>query len=130
MTTPVYNVINGTDGDDLLSATAQSSTNNTDPWWRHAVIYEIYPQSFQDSDGDGVGDLKGITSRLDYLRNLGIDAIWITPIYPSPGVDNGYDIADYTAIDPKYGSLADFDTLEAEAKKRGITPNMEQFIRS
>lgn len=111
----------------LLSA-GQSSGTDTDAWWRHAVIYEIYPQSFQDSDGDGVGDLKGITSRLDYLKNLGIDAIWITPIYPSPGVDNGYDIADYTAIDPKYGSMADFDTLVAEAKKRGIRVLMDFVI--
>src|SRR6516164_8922691 len=91
---------------------AQSAANQAagshDEWWRHAVIYEVYPQSFQDSDGDGVGDLKGITSRLDYLHDLGIDAIWITPIYPSPGVDNGYDIAEYTEIDPKYGTLQDF----------------------
>jgi alpha-glucosidase len=99
-----------------------------DPWWRHAVIYEIYPQSFQDSDGDGVGDLKGITSRLDYLKDLGIDAIWLTPIYPSPGVDNGYDIADYTAIDPRYGTMEDFDTLVAEAKKRGIRILMDYVI--
>jgi alpha-glucosidase len=112
----------------LLGAAQQSSTNGADAWWQHAVIYEIYPQSFQDSDGDGAGDLKGITSRLDYLKNLGIDAIWITPIYPSPGVDNGYDIADYTAIDPKYGSMADFDTLVAEAKKRGIRVLMDFVI--
>src|SRR5215472_16748460 len=73
------------------------SVENTlrDPWWKHAVIYEIYPRSFQDSDGDGVGDINGITSRLDYLKNLGVDAIWITPMYPSPQVDFGYDIADY-----------------------------------
>lgn len=79
-------------------ASAQESKETVpgvDAWWRHAVIYEIYPQSFQDSNGDGVGDLKGITSRLDYLKELGIDAIWITPIYPSPGIDNGYDISDY-----------------------------------
>ncbi len=109
-------------------ATAQSASQKNDAWWRHAVIYEIYPQSFQDSNGDGVGDLKGITSRLDYLKDLGIDAIWITPIYPSPGVDNGYDIADYTAIDPKYGTMADFDTLVAEARKRGIRVLMDYVI--
>src|SRR5690348_2380214 len=74
--------------------------------WRHAVIYEIYPRSFQDSNGDGVGDIKGITARLDYLHDLGIDAIWITPMYPSPGIDYGYDISDYTAIDPLYGTMA------------------------
>ena len=89
-------------------------------WWRHAVIYELYPRSFQDSNNDGVGDLKGITSRLDYLRDLGIDAIWITPMYPSPGIDYGYDISDYTAIDPLYGTMADFDNLVAEARKRPI----------
>src|SRR5215831_10151097 len=96
-----------------------------DPWWKHAVIYEIYPRSFQDSNGDGVGDISGITSRLDYLHDLGIDAIWITPMYPSPLVDFGYDVADYTAIDPLYGTLADFDHLVAEAKKRGIRVIMD-----
>jgi len=73
-----------------------------DPWWKHAVIYEIYPRSFKDSNGDGIGDINGITSRLDYVRDLGIDAIWISPMYPSPLVDFGYDISDYTAIDPLY----------------------------
>ena len=97
-------------------------------WWRHAVIYELYPRSFQDSNGDGVGDLKGITSRLDYLHDLGIDAIWITPMYPSPGIDYGYDISDYVAIDPLYGSMADFDNLVAEAKKRGIRIIMDYVI--
>ena len=89
-------------------------------WWKHAVIYEIYPRSFQDSNGDGVGDLNGITQRLDYLKDLGVDAVWITPMYPSPQVDFGYDIADYTAIDPQYGTMADFDRLVKEAKARGI----------
>ena len=97
-------------------------------WWRHAVIYEIYPRSFQDSNGDGVGDIKGITARLDYLHDLGIDAIWITPMYPSPGIDYGYDISDYTAIDPLYGSMADFDNLVAEAKKRQIRVIMDYVI--
>lgn len=97
-------------------------------WWRHAVIYEIYPRSFQDSDGDGVGDIKGIASRLGYLEDLGIDAIWITPMYPSPGVDYGYDISDYTAIDPEYGTMADFDALVAEAKKRHIRVIMDFVI--
>ena len=111
---------------------AQSAANQADgshdEWWRHAVIYEVYPQSFQDSDGDGVGDLKGITSRLDYLHDLGIDAIWITPIYPSPGVDNGYDIAEYTEIDRKYGTMIDFENLVAEAKKRDIRVIMDYVI--
>jgi alpha-glucosidase len=93
---------------------------NSPSWWRNAVIYEIYPRSFQDSNGDGIGDLNGITSRLDYLEKLGIDAIWLTPIYPSPQVDFGYDISDYNTIDSQYGTLADFSRLVAEAKKRHI----------
>jgi alpha-glucosidase len=80
-------------------------------WWRRGVIYEIYPRSFQDSDGDGVGDLRGITARLPYLRELGVDAIWLTPIYPSPQRDFGYDITDHCDVDPQYGTLDDFDAL-------------------
>lgn len=89
-------------------------------WWQNAVIYEIYPRSFADTNGDGMGDLNGITKHLDYLQELGVDAIWITPFYPSPQVDFGYDISDYQAIDPQYGTMADFDRLVAEAKKRNI----------
>jgi len=91
-----------------------------DHWWKHAVIYEVYPRSFQDSNGDGIGDLNGIISRLDYLHDLGVDAIWITPLYPSPQVDFGYDISDYLAVDPQFGTFSDFDELIAEAKKRKI----------
>jgi len=90
------------------------------PWWRHAVFYEIYPRSFADSNNDGVGDLNGIASKLDYLRDLGVDAIWITPFFPSPQVDFGYDVSDYEAIDSMYGTMKDFDHLQAEAKKRNI----------
>jgi alpha-glucosidase len=89
-------------------------------WWQKAVVYEIYPRSFADSNNDGTGDLKGITAHLDYLQQLGVDAIWITPCFPSPQVDFGYDVSDYENIDPQYGTLADFDTLVAEGKKRGI----------
>jgi alpha-glucosidase len=103
----------------------QAAQPAEDPWWKHAVIYEIYPRSFQDSSGDGVGDINGITSRLDYLHDLGIGAIWITPMYPSPLVDFGYDVADYTAIDPLYGTMADFEHLMAEAKKRNIRVIMD-----
>ena len=106
---------------------AAANTNN-DPWWKHAVIYEIYPRSFQDSNGDGIGDLNGITQRLDYLQSLGIDAIWLSPIYPSPQVDFGYDISDYENIDPQYGTLADFDKLVAEAKKRDIRIIMDMVM--
>jgi alpha-glucosidase len=90
------------------------------PWWKHAVFYEIYPRSFQDSNGDGIGDLNGITSRLGYLEHLGIGAIWISPMYPSPQVDFGYDISDYENVDPQYGTLADFDRMVGEAKKHNI----------
>ena len=107
------------------AATSQAAQATADPWWKHAVIYEIYPRSFQDSNGDGVGDINGITSRLDYLHKLGIDAIWISPMYPSPLVDFGYDVSDYTAIDPLYGTMADFDRLVAEAKKRDIRVIMD-----
>jgi alpha-glucosidase len=97
-------------------------------WWKNAVIYEIYPRSFQDSNGDGIGDLNGITERLDYLKQLGVNAIWLTPVYPSPQVDFGYDISDYKNIDPQYGTLADFDRLVAEARKRQIRVLMDMVI--
>ncbi len=103
-----------------LRAQSTSAVQQNPNWWKNAVIYEIYPRSFQDSNGDGIGDLNGITSRLDYLQRLGINAIWLTPIYPSPQVDFGYDISDYYSIDPQYGTLADFDRLVAEARKRNI----------
>ncbi len=90
------------------------------PWWQTAIIYQIYPRSFSDSNGDGVGDLSGITSRLDYLPELGVDAIWISPIFKSPMKDFGYDIADYQAIEPLFGSMADFDDLLASAHARGL----------
>jgi alpha-glucosidase len=111
-----------------LSWTLASAATSADPWWKHAVIYEIYPRSFQDSNGDGLGDLNGITQRLDYLQDLGVDAIWIAPIYPSPQVDFGYDISDYENIDPQYGTLADFDRLMAEAKKRNIRILMDAVM--
>ena len=94
--------------------------NHLPHWWQNGVIYQIYPKSFQDTTGSGTGDLRGVTSRLDYLQKLGVDAIWLTPFYVSPQVDNGYDVANYTAIDPSYGTMADFDALVAEAKARGI----------
>jgi alpha-glucosidase len=102
---------------------AQNSTHSagsSDLWWKHAVFYEIYPRSFQDSNDDGVGDLKGIAQRLDYLQRVGIDAIWIAPMYPSPQVDFGYDISNYEAVDPQYGTLADMDHLIAEARQHHI----------
>ena len=106
-----------------LSAMAQSGKTGDaagNEWWQHAVFYEIYPRSFADSNNDGIGDLNGITAKLDYLKDLGIDAIWISPCFPSPQVDFGYDVSDYDNIDPMYGTLGDFDKLASEAKKRGI----------
>ncbi len=107
----------------FFSACAQQQTpvkSETQQWWQDAVFYEIYPRSFADSNNDGVGDLNGIASKLDYLKDLGVDAIWITPCFPSPQVDFGYDVSDYENIDPMYGTLADFDHLAAEAGKRNI----------
>lgn len=98
------------------------------PWWHDAVVYEIYPRSFQDSNGDGIGDLNGITQRLGYLESLGIDAIWIAPCYPSPQVDFGYDISNYEAIDPVYGTLADFDHLLAEAGRHHIRVILDMVL--
>ncbi len=107
---------------------ASATQASAQGWWKNAVIYEIYPRSFQDSNGDGIGDLNGITQRLDYLQELGVDAIWLTPVYPSPQVDFGYDISDYKNIDPQYGTLADFDRLVAEAGKRHIRIVMDMVM--
>jgi hypothetical protein len=89
-------------------------------WWRDGVVYQIYPRSFMDSNGDGVGDLEGIRQRLDHLSWLGVDAIWISPCFPSPMADFGYDVSDYCDIDPRFGTLADFDRLLADAHERGL----------
>ena len=119
-------------GQTLLAQSTSQPESGTSAsmqdWWKNAVIYEIYPRSFQDTNGDGIGDLNGITSRLDYLQGLGVDAIWLTPVYPSPDVDFGYDISDYKNIDPQYGTLADFDRLVAEAAKRHIRVIMDMVM--
>ena len=101
---------------------------NPQPWWKNAVIYQIYPRSFQDSNGDGIGDLAGIIQRLGYLESLGIDAIWLSPVYRSPQDDNGYDISDYCDIDPMFGTLADMDNLITEAKKHHIRIIMDLVL--
>jgi oligo-1,6-glucosidase len=108
-----------------VTATADKTGNK---WWKEAVIYQLYPRSFQDSDGDGVGDLKGITQRLDYLQSLGIDAIWLNPICASPNDDNGYDISDYKAIMKEMGTMADFDEMLAGMKKRNIKLIMDLVV--
>ena len=97
-------------------------------WWKGKVAYQIYPKSFNDSNGDGIGDLKGITAKLDYLQSLGIDILWLSPVYKSPFVDQGYDIADYYAIDPQFGTMEDMEELIAEAKKRGISIIMDLVV--
>jgi oligo-1,6-glucosidase len=90
---------------------AGNSANNDRKWWKEAVVYQVYPRSFKDSNGDGVGDLKGIISKLDYLHSLGVDVIWLNPIYGSPNDDNGYDISDYRSIMKEFGTMQDFDDL-------------------
>ncbi|WP_369828401.1 alpha-glucosidase [Cryobacterium sp. M25] len=97
-------------------------------WWTSAVVYQVYPRSFADSDGDGIGDLGGIRSKLDYLAELGVDAVWLSPVYPSPQHDNGYDISDYQDIEPVFGSLAEFDLLLVEAHERGIKIVMDLVV--
>lgn len=106
---------------------AEKKTDST-KWWQTAVVYQIYPRSFQDSNGDGVGDLKGIMERLDYLQRLGIQAIWLSPVYASPQDDNGYDISDYQAIDPMFGTMEDMEELIREAKKRDIRIVMDLVL--
>ncbi|HJA34266.1 MAG TPA: alpha-glucosidase [Candidatus Mediterraneibacter merdigallinarum] len=101
---------------------------NTNKWWKNAVVYQIYPKSFQDSNGDGYGDIRGIISRLDYLKDLGIDAVWISPMYCSPQDDNGYDISDYQDIDPMFGTMDDMEELIREAGKRGIKIIMDLVL--
>jgi alpha-glucosidase len=102
------------------AADAAGPAGKRSPWWANATIYEIYPRSFQDSNGDGIGDLRGVEQRLDYLKELGVDAIWLTPFFPSPNADFGYDVADYTGVAPEYGTMADWDSLVRAARKRGI----------
>ena len=97
-------------------------------WWKEVVVYQIYPKSFQDTDGDGVGDIPGIISRLDYLQWLGVDVLWISPVYCSPMADNGYDISDYYHIDPTFGMDEDMDRLIEEAGKRGMKILMDLVV--
>src|SRR5690606_14702592 len=97
---------------DLAPEQKGAPVSDPAPWWRQAVVYQIYPRSFADSNGDGIGDLPGITSRIGYLRELGVDAVWLSPFYPSALADGGYDVDDHRDVDPKIGTLAQFDRSE------------------
>ena len=111
-----------------MNSPVESTPSRPDQWWRSAVVYQIYPRSFQDSNGDGIGDLRGIIDRLDYLAELGVDVLWLSPVYRSPQVDNGYDISEYRDIDPLFGTLADLDELLAQAHRRGIKLVMDLVV--
>ena len=97
-------------------------------WWQKEIVYQIYPKSFCDSNGDGIGDLPGILQKLPYLKDLGVTLLWLCPIYKSPMADNGYDVADYTALAPEFGSMQDLETLIAQAKRMGIGILMDLVI--
>lgn len=97
-------------------------------WWKEGVVYQIYPRSFKDSNGDGIGDLRGIIEKLDYLKELGIDIVWLSPVYKSPNDDNGYDISDYQAIMDEFGTLADWEELLSEMHKRGLRLVMDLVV--
>ena len=113
-------------------ASDSTSTNDTSglnrKWWKEAVVYQIYPRSFKDDNGDGVGDLKGIISKLDYIKSLGIDVIWLNPIYSSPNGDNGYDISDYQNIMQQFGTMNDFDALLKGMHERGLKLVMDLVV--
>ncbi|MCT4380732.1 alpha-amylase family glycosyl hydrolase, partial [Leuconostoc pseudomesenteroides] len=100
----------------------------TEKWWQKAVVYQVYPKSFQDSNHDGIGDIRGIIQRLDYIKQLGVDVIWLNPIYKSPDIDGGYDISDYQDINPTFGSMADFDELLSKAHAMGLKIIMDLVV--
>lgn len=112
----------------MTKPVAKSTRSNSADWWRGAVIYQVYPRSFQDTDGDGIGDIKGIIERLPYIASLGVDAIWLSPFFTSPQADMGYDVSDYCNVDPMFGTLADFDAMMKEAKRLGLKVIIDQVI--
>jgi oligo-1,6-glucosidase len=112
----------------LATSCANSSADLHKAWWKEVVVYQVYPRSFMDSDGNGVGDLKGRVSKLDYIKSLGVDAVWLNPIYASPNDDNGYDISDYRAIMPEMGTMTDFETLLRGMHQRGIKLIMDLVV--
>src|SRR5690349_11496721 len=99
---------------------------SVEQWWRGAVLYQIYPRSFMDASGDGIGDLKGVTSKLDYVKSLGVNGVWLSPFFKSPMRDFGYDVSDYRDVDPMFGTLADFDALLAAAHERNLKIIIDQ----
>ncbi len=108
---------------------AAQITNKPDrEWWKEAIVYQVYPRNFKDSDGDGIGDLKGIISRLDYIKSFGVTAVWLNPIYSSPNTDNGYDVSDYRDIMKDFGTMADFDSLLKGLHERGIKLIMDLVV--
>jgi oligo-1,6-glucosidase len=113
---------------DLAARISDTEPSTSAEWWKSAVIYQVYPRSFADSDGDGIGDLPGVVKHLDYLADLGVDAIWLSPIYASPADDNGYDISDYQSVDPAFGTLDDFDELVRETHARGMKLIMDLVV--
>src|ERR1700744_848428 len=112
-------------GDEMSNPTG---TELAAPWWKSAVVYQIYPRSFQDSNGDGIGDLPGVLERADYLAELGVDVVWFSPLYRSPQDDNGYDISDYQDVDPMFGSLDDLDQVVKAFHDRGIKVVMDLVV--
>jgi alpha-glucosidase len=112
----------------MTKSPAKAAHSKTADWWRGAVIYQVYPRSFQDTDGDGIGDIKGIIQRLPYIASLGVDAIWLSPFFTSPQADMGYDVSDYCDVDPMFGTLADFDRMMTEAKRLGLKVIIDQVI--
>lgn len=111
-----------------LSDDIRTNGATPNPWWSNAVVYQIYPRSFQDTNGDGIGDIQGITRRLDYLADLGVDVLWLSPVFKSPQDDNGYDISDYQDIDPLFGTLEDMDELLEQAHARGLKVVMDLVV--
>lgn len=112
----------------MPSATQEISTPVSESWWKEASVYQIYPSSFKDSNGDGIGDIPGVIEKLDYFKNLGVDIVWLCPVYPSPQVDMGYDVADYCDIDPQYGTMADVERLIEGLHSRGLKLLMDLVV--
>src|SRR5437762_6304071 len=112
----------------LCCVIADAQSGNEPKWWKETIVYQIYPRSFKDSDGDGVGELKGIISKLDYIKSLGVTAIWLNPIYSSPNDDNGYDVSDYRNIMTDFGTMDDFDELLKGLHDRGIKLVMDLVV--